>query len=147
MVILALCGGEPFAPQCSLIFLYTLCGEATSSLVSFLLHSHFLWPYLPYLKHFTISFIVSCLLTSLTPHCITLLARVLNLFSVFLFSSSALSPLFLQFLARWLNCLHFQHFLSCLPSNSDLILVSACRVLSILLNKLLYTSKDMMCCI
>ena len=104
-------------------------------------YSHFLCLSSPHLKHCLLSSTTSCHLTSFTPHCITLLVNALNLF-VFFFSS-ILSLLFLQFLARWLNCLHLQHFFPFLSSNSDFILVSARWVLSILLSRLLYTSKNM----
>ena len=148
MHIAAPLGGSPFALLCLFIFSHTACYGAASFflLLSFFWgHSHFLCPSLPHLKHFTTSLTASCLLTSFTPHCITLLIRISNLFVNFFFSST-LPPLFLQFLARWLNHLHSQHFLPSLPSKSDLILVSARRVLSILLRMSLYTSKNIVCC-
>ena len=136
-------GGSPFTPLCSFTSPQTLRGGAASSCFLFLLfgQSHFLCPSSPHPKHFTSFLITSCLLTSLIPHCITLLVRVSNLFVDFFFSST-LPLLFLQFLARWPNCLHSQHFLPSLPSNSNFILASVHRVLSILLRMLLYSSKD-----
>ena len=56
--------------------------------------------------------------------------------------SSSFPLLFLQFLAKWPNCLHSQHFFPSLSSIFDLILVSARLVLSILLNRSLYISKN-----
>ena len=147
MVILAPLGNRPFVPQCSRTFFYTFGGSTTSCLFFsfFLRHSHFLWLCSPHLKHLVLSSTVSCLLTSFTPHYITLLVRALNLFIDFFFFFTLL-PLFLQFLAKWPHCLHSQHSLPFLPSNSDLILVSACQVLSILLRMSLYISKNIAYC-
>ena len=94
-------------------------------------HSHLKCPTLQHLKHFTSSS-TFCYLTStssLTLHCITLLANTSNLFWEIGFPFSPLL-LFLQLQARCPNFLYPQHFL---PSNSALNLARAFFWLSILL--------------
>ena len=108
-------------------------------------HFHLRCPIPQHLKHLTSS-IVSCLLTftsSLTPHCITLLAITSNLFwrTDFLFFSTLL---FLQLQARCPNLLHPQHTLSSLSSISALSLARAYHWLSIPLRRELYCSRDIM---
>ena len=104
-------------------------------------HSLHLCPSSPHLKHFT--FTISCFLIifSFTLHCITLLDNTSNLFwgAVPLFSFPSL---FLQFQARCLNPLQFQHSRSFFPSNFALNEVRACFCLSKLLINELYYCKD-----
>ena len=131
MHIAAPLGGSPFALQCPFAFFHTSHSGATSSVfLSFIWgHSHFLCPSSSYLKHCGLSSTISCLLTSLTPHCITQLSNILNLFpsAVFFLCSSLL----LQFRVRYPNFLHHLHNFLSLPSNSALNLVRACLWLSI----------------
>ena len=89
-------------------------------------HSYLQYPISLYLKYCT-SFIISCFLTftsSPTPHYITLLTIISNLFwgIGFLFISSLL---FLQLQAGCPNFLQYQYILSFLPSNSALSLARA----------------------
>ena len=130
------------------------CSLATYVISSFFLfffltsifeHSYLRCLTLQYLKHFTFS-IISCLLTftsSLTLHCITLLAITSNLFWGIDFSFS-FPFLFLQLQARCLNFLHLQYTLPSLPSISALSLARACCWLSILLMRELYCSRNIM---
>ena len=134
MLIFAPLGGSPFAPLCSFTFLYTFCSSAASfSLLPFLIcrHSHFLCPSSPHLKHLGFSLMISCLLNSFTPHCITQLFNTLNLLppTIFFF---CFSP-FLHFWMRYPNLPHCLHILSSLLSNFTLNLARACLLLSMLL--------------
>ena len=136
---------EVAPPLCSFTFSHTSRGGAASSLFFsfFFGHSHFLCPFSSHSKHLVSSLTTSCLLTSLTPHYITLLFNTSNLLpATFFFCSSLL----LQFQARYLNLLHHLHNFLFFPSNSVLNLVRACLWLSILLISWLYTSKDIVCC-
>ena len=127
----------------------TTCAASSLLLLSFSTfifeHSHLKCPtpqHLKYLIFPTISFLL-VLTSSLTPHCITLLAITSNLFwgVSFPFISSFL---FLQLQARYLNLLHSQHTLLSLLSISALSLVRAYHCLSIPLMRELYCSRDMM---
>ena len=136
-----LLGGIPLSPQYSCAFLYkkhaglfscyTFCrltACATSSLLllffstSIFGHSHLQYPTPQYLKHCTPFSTVSCFLTftsSLTSHCITLLAIASNLFWEIGFPFAPFF-LFLQLQARYLSFLHSQYVV---PSISALSLV------------------------
>ena len=133
MHIAAPLGGSPLAPLCSFTFLHTSRGGAVFSLF-FLFssgYSHFLYPSFPHQKHFTICPTTSCLLTSLTSHCMT---RLLSTSNLFLFSSFFFCSLsLLQFQVRCPNFLHCLHSLPSLLSNSALNLVRAHLWLSMLL--------------
>ena len=142
MLISAPLGGSPLALLCSFTFSHTFCGGTASSCFLFFIfgHSHFLCPFFSHPKHFTSPSTISCLLTSLTPHCITRLLSASNLLptTVFFFCSSP----FLHFRARCPNLPHFLQILSSLPSNSALNLARARLSLSISLMSLLYWSRD-----
>ena len=119
-------------PLCSFTFFYTSCfGTAFSFLfLSFLFeHFHFLCPPSLYLKHLVLFSTFFCLLTSLTPYCITQLFSTSNLFSPIVFFFFCSSPL-LHFWVRCLNLLQHLHSLSFLPSNSVLNLARTCLLLS-----------------
>ena len=132
-------------------FFCAFCGMATCAAPSTTCNffspfqrGHFLHlcAFSPHLKHST--FTVSCFLIilSFTLYCITLLDNTSNLFwgAVPLFSFSFL---FLQFWARCLNPLQFQHSRFFLPSNFSLNEVRVRFCLSKLLINELYCCKDM----
>ena len=99
-------------------------------------------PFSPHLKHSTLltSF---CLLISFssTPHCITLLDNISNLFLDLITPFSA-SFLFLQFQARCPNPLQSQHTLFFFSSNFSLNKARACFSLSKSLMRELYCYRD-----
>ena len=142
----ALLGGSSFTPQCCFIFFHTFHRGTASFLflLFFLGHSHFLCLSSPHQKHFTTSLTTSCLLISLTPHCITRLFNTSNLFPTTV--SFFYSSLLLHFWARCPNLPHFLQILPSLPSNSVLNLARARLWLSVLLMSLWYTSKDIVYC-
>ena len=146
MHIAAPLGDSPLTPLCFFIFSHTFYGGAISSLLFLfsLRHSHFLCPSSPHLKHFTVCSTTSCLLTFLTPHCITRFFNTSNLFptAISFFSSFPL----LYFWARCLNLPHHLHNLPSLPSNSALNLVRARLSLSMSLISLLFWSRDIVLC-
>ena len=76
-----------------------------------------------------------------TPHCITWLLNISNLFWGIVFSFSP-SALFLQFWARYPNLLQLKHIFPFLPSSSALNLARACFWLSMLLMRELYCVWD-----
>jgi len=146
MLMTAPLGSSPFTLQCCFIFFHTPCGSVASSphFSFFFGHSHFLCAFSPHLKHYGLFSMTSCLLSSLTPYCITWLFNTSNLFSIIV-SFFCSSPL-LHFWARYPNFPHFLHILSSLPSSSALNLARAYFWLSISLISWLYWSKDIALC-
>ena len=156
------------SPQCSCAFCHrtcaglllhsfycAFCGMATctasSATYNFFSsfqrgHSLHLCPFSPHLKHFTSTTSCFLIILSFTSHCITLLVNTSNLFwrEVPL---SSFPFLFLQFQARYLNPLRFQHSCSFFPSNFALNETRVCFRLSKLLINELYCCKDMVLCL
>ena len=110
-------GGMPCTPLCSCTF---FCRECTSFF--------FCCIFCGLATHATLSS---------TPHCITQLFNISNLFWEIAFPISS-PPLFLQFWARCLNFLQLKHSFFFLPSSSFLSLARDCFCLSILLRIELY---------
>ena len=131
---------------CNIISYATFPLSIALFLFSYNRHSLHLCSFFPHLKHSTPT--TSCLLIvfSSTPHCITLLLNISNLFWGMTLPFSFLS-LFLQFWARCPNFLQLKHNFSLLSSSSSLSLVRECFCLSMLLRIELYCSKDIVLCL
>ena len=95
----------------------------------------------PHLKHFTATVLIFLIVLSSTPHCITLLLKILNLFWDVI-APFPVSFYFLQFRARCPNPLQPKHNFPLFPSSSFLSLARECFSLSKLLMIELYCCRD-----
>ena len=133
-----------FSPSCTGLLsfwcAFPLSGCATLfAFFSYRGHSLHLCPSFPHLKHLIATVLILLTTLSSTPHCITLLLKILNLFWGVTTSFSSFFS-FLQFQARCLNPLQLLQSFPFLSSNFTLSLARACFSLSRLLNKVLYCS-------
>ena len=134
---------------CCTFYGIATCTAFSTSLFFTLFHSRYslyLCPFFSHLKHSTSTASYLLIALSSTPHCITLLLNISNLFwgTIFLFS---LPTLFLQFWARCPNSLQLLHNFSLFPLSFSFSLVRAHFSLSKLLINELYCCKDMMLCL
>ena len=122
---------------------YAFPSAGRATLLIFFHDRHYLYlcPSSPHLKHFTATILIFLIILSSTPHYITLLLKILNLFWGIV-APFPVSFCFLQFQARCPNSLQPKHNFPLLPLSSSLSLARECFSLSKLLIIELYCCRD-----